>query len=82
MIKIDGQKFEIDGDVVTVCSEIGCLFKDLNAFFDHSESLTDTLEEMSVCNDEIFQEMQKLMVRLNNAHDRAQTIKNMNKLKF
>lgn len=82
MIKIDKEKCEMEGTPNLLCIEIVMFFRFVNNFFDRHESIASTLEELVVCNEIGYLEMQKLMVRLAKAHDRAVKHKKENKLDF
>ena len=82
MINVDKGKFSIDGDVITVISEIGSMFGSLNQFFEAQGEMKDIIEETCVCNEKAYKKMQILMVRLENAHKRALETKKANNLNF
>lgn len=82
MIKIDKGITEIEGTPVLLCTEIALLFKDVNLFFDKNEKMAPILEELVVCDEREFLEVQKLMVRLAEAHDRAVIHKKRNEEKI
>lgn len=82
MIKIDKEITEMEGSAVLLCTEIATFFNTVNLFFDKYEDLTPMLEEAVVCDEKEFLEIQKVMVRLAKAHDRAVIHKEEMKLKF
>ena len=71
MIKIDREKFELDGNGILISTEIALLFKSLNKMLDENLMSTKIMEESIVCDDEQFQEVCKLSFRLNEAHKRV-----------
>lgn len=82
MIKIDKGIIEMEGSPYLLSTEIAMLFVNVNDFFDKFEKLAPILEELVVCDEKEFMEIQKLMVRLAEAHDRAVIHKKEMKLKF
>lgn len=82
MIKIDGAECTLEGNLALLTTEVGMIFFTLNNFFDCDSDMTEILEEMAVCNEPVYFEMQKLMVRLSKAHDRAVKHKKKKNLKF
>ncbi len=82
MIKIDGAECTLEGNPILLTTEIEMIFFALNHFFDGHSDMTEILEEMAVCNEPAYFEMQKLMVRLSKAHDRAVEHKKKKNLKF
>lgn len=82
MIKIDKEITEMVGSSALLCTEIATFFNTLNLFLDKYEDLTPMLEEAVVCDEKEFLEIQKVMVRLAKAHDRAVLHKKEMKLKF
>lgn len=83
MITINNERCYIDGKGIDVIDEFSTIFYHFNAFLDgQDESLTEFIEEAVVCNEMTYKEMQKLMVRLSKAHDRAVEIKKKGNMKF
>lgn len=79
MIKIDGAESTLEGNPIRLTTEVAMIFFTINHFFDGRSDMTEILEELAVCDEPAYFEMQKLMVRLSKAHDRVEHKK---KLKF
>ena len=73
MIKIDKGKTEMEGTRAILSREISCFFKCINIFCDKGETkqTTELLEELIVCDEELFKEFCQMAVRLNEAHKRV-----------
>lgn len=83
MITIHKDRCDVDGKGIDVINEFSSIFFHFNAYLDgHDELLTEFLEEAVVCSETTYKEMQKLMVRLSKAHDRAVENKKKGNLKF
>ena len=75
MIRIDKEKTEMMGSRIVLISELGTIFNTVNRFLDANDNnkmFGNTVEEMLICDPDVYKDFCQMCVRLNEAHKRVE----------